>query len=74
MGKRWVSCDDWSFLTSSSSNNPIGDTHQRQKRAMTPAFGPVEAKALLPCVMDSVNKANGLRLHRVLKADSGPCH
>ena len=41
---------------------------------MTPAFGPVEAKGLLPCVMDSVNKANELRLHLILKAESRPCH
>ena len=36
---------------------------------MAPAFGPVETKALLPYFMDTVNKAGGLHLHLVLKAD-----
>ena len=57
VGKRRVSCDDGPFLTSSSPNHPKGETHQRQRRAMAPAFGPVEAKGLLPCFMDSANKA-----------------
>ena len=30
---------------------------------MTPAFGPVEAKELLPHFVDSANKAGGLRPH-----------
>ena len=41
---------------------------------MTPAFGPAEAKALLPYFMDSVNKASVLCLHLVSKACSGPFH
>ena len=27
----------------------LGDVHKRQRRAMTPAFGLVEAKGLFPC-------------------------
>ena len=41
---------------------------------MTPGFGPVEAKGLLPHFMDSANKVNKVCLHLIFKADSGPCH
>ena len=41
---------------------------------MTPAFGHVEVKELLPYFMDSVNKANELRPYLILTADLGPCH
>ena len=41
---------------------------------MIPAFGLVEAKGLLPCFMDAVNKARKLCLRPSLKADSGPFH
>ena len=63
MGRGRVSHNDESLQTSSLFNNPTGNMHQRQRRAMTPAFGPVEAKGSLPYFMDSVNKASGLRLH-----------
>ena len=33
-----------------------GDAHKRQRRAMSPAFGLVEAKALLPYFAQSANK------------------
>jgi len=39
---------------------------------MSPAFGLVEAKALLPYFMDAATKARELRLHLILEADSGP--
>ena len=39
---------------------------------MAPAFGLVEAKALLPYFMDAVTKACELRLYLILGADSGP--
>ena len=67
MGRGRVSRDDISFLTSSLFNEPAGDVHQRQRNAMTPAFGPVEAKELLPYFMDSVNKASELLLHLVFE-------
>jgi len=53
-------------------NNPTGNVHKRQRRAMAPAFGLVEAKGLLPYFMDSVTKARELRLYLILGADSGP--
>jgi cytochrome P450 len=37
-----------------------GDTHKRQRRAMTPAFGLVEAKGLLPYFAQSVAKVCNL--------------
>ena len=39
---------------------------------MAPAFGPFEAKNLLPHFMNSVTKARGICLHLILKTDSGP--
>ena len=41
---------------------------------MSPAFGLVEAKGLLPYFMDSVIKVRELRLYLGLKANLGPCH
>ena len=41
---------------------------------MSPAFGLVEAKGLLPHFMDSAIKARELRLHSIFGADSGPCN
>ena len=46
--------------------------HKRHKRAMAPAFGLVEAKALLPYFMDAVTKACELYLYLISEADSGP--
>ena len=39
---------------------------------MSPAFGLVEAKGLLPYFMESVTKARELPLHLISKANSGP--
>jgi len=39
---------------------------------MAPAFGPVETKALLPYLMDTVTKVRELHSHSILKADPGP--
>ena len=39
---------------------------------MAPAFGLVEAKALLPYFMDAVTKVRELRLYLMLGTDSGP--
>jgi hypothetical protein len=33
-----------------------GDVHRRQRKAMTPAFGPSESKALMPCFLSVANK------------------
>jgi hypothetical protein len=33
-----------------------GDVHRRQRRALTPAFGPSESKALMPCFLSVANK------------------
>jgi hypothetical protein len=33
-----------------------GDVHRRQKKAMAPAFGPSESKALMPCFLSVANK------------------
>ena len=41
---------------------------------MSPAFGLVEAKGLLPHFMDCVTKARELDFYLVLKVDSSPCH
>ena len=40
---------------------------------MSPAFGLVEAKALLPYFMDAVTKACGLRLCSILEPNLSPC-
>ena len=37
----------------------LGDAHKRQRRAMTPAFGLVEAKALYPCFAQCSNSVGG---------------
>lgn len=39
---------------------------------MAPAFGLVEAKALLPYFMDAVTKARKLRFYLILEANSAP--
>lgn len=72
MGRGRVFHHDEHSLASSSFNDSTGDVHKRHRRAMTPAFGLVEAKGLLPCFMETVNKARELRLNSILKADSGP--
>ena len=41
---------------------------------MAPAFGLVEAKALLPYFKDAVTKARELCLHPILEANVGPRH
>ena len=41
---------------------------------MSPAFGLVEAKGLLPYFMDSITKARELRLELILRGDSDPDH
>ena len=48
------------------AENPTGDVHKRHRRAMSPAFGLVEAKSLLPYFVDSVTKARGVLLCFVL--------
>ena len=60
------------FLPLSSANNPVGDVHKRQRRAMAPAFGFVEAKGLLPYFMDSVTKVRELCSYSIMKANSSP--
>ena len=40
-----------------------GDMHKRQRRAMTPAFGPVEAKALYPYFTRSSNSVSNCPTH-----------
>jgi len=55
-----------------SSNDPTGDLHKRHRRAMAPAFGLVEAKALLPYFMDAVTKAREPRSYLILETDLGP--
>jgi len=39
---------------------------------MAPAFGLVEAKALLPYFMDAVTKVHKLHFHLILEVDSDP--
>ena len=39
---------------------------------MTPAFGPVETKALLPYFVDTVTKVREPHLRLILKADPSP--
>ena len=56
-------------LTSGSADNPTGDVHKRHRRAMSPAFGLVEAKSLLPYFMNSATKAREPRLHLISNAD-----
>ena len=41
---------------------------------MAPAFGPVEAKGLLPYFMDSATKARGPHLYLIWKVDPSPRH
>lgn len=55
-----------------SPNHPTGEIHKRHRRAMAPAFGLVEAKALLPYFMDAVTKARKLRFYLILEANSAP--
>ena len=44
------------------SDCSAGEVHKRHRRAMAPAFGLAESKALLPYFMDVVIKARELRL------------
>ena len=60
--------------SSRSSDNPTGEVHKRQRRAVAPAFGLVEARGLLPHFMDAVTKVGELRLCSILGADLGPHH
>ena len=55
-----------------SADNLVGDVHKRQRRAMAPAFGVVEAKGLLPYFMDSVTKARELCSYLFTRVCSGP--
>ena len=41
----------------------LGDIHKRQRRAMTPAFGLVEAKALFPCFARCSNSVSHVPAH-----------
>ena len=53
-----------SWAEGNALSNPVypqnlttaGETHKRQRRAMTPAFGLVEAKGLLPYFAQSATK------------------
>lgn len=58
------------FLNSVSPRilTPIGDAHKRQRRAMAPAFGLVEAKGLSPYFAQSAAKVGG-RLTSVQHCD-----
>ena len=42
----------------------LGDAHKRQRRAMTPAFGLVEAKALHPFFARCSNSVSYRLIHR----------
>lgn len=55
-GLAWAEGD--AFLNSVSSHilTPTGDAHKRQRRAMTPAFGLIEAKGLSPYFAQSAAK------------------
>ena len=41
----------------------LGDVHKRQRRAMAPAFGLVEARALYPCFARCSNSVGYLPIH-----------
>lgn len=43
--------------------NLLGDIHKRQRRAMTPAFGLVEAKALYPYFIRCSNSVSHFSIH-----------
>jgi cytochrome P450 len=55
-GLSWADGRAFSNLASSSILTSAGDVHKRQRRAMTPAFGLVEAKGLLPYFAQSATK------------------
>lgn len=41
----------------------LGDAHKRQRRAMIPAFGLVESKALYPCFTRCADSVSSLSIH-----------
>ena len=41
-----------------------GDVHRRQRKALVPAFGPSESKALIPRFLSVANKVRGLGGYR----------
>ena len=57
---RGLSWSDGSAFPNSASHILIsaGDSHKRQRRALAPAFGLVEAKALLPYFARSITKVS----------------
>ena len=61
VGRGLVSCHYQPRFTSSLSDGHTGEMHKRQRRAMAPAFGLIESKALLPHFMDAVTKVGELR-------------
>ena len=58
-GLVWADGSAFSNLSPSQILTWIGDAHKRQRRAMSPAFGLVEAKGLLPYFAQSANKVSG---------------
>jgi cytochrome P450 len=55
-GLIWADGSAFSKFTLSQILTLAGDVHKRQRRAMTPAFGLVEAKGLLPYFVQSATK------------------
>lgn len=55
-GLAWADGDAFPDSVYSPILTSTGDTHKRQRRAMTPAFGLVEAKGFLPYFAQSVAK------------------
>jgi cytochrome P450 len=58
IGRGLVWADGSAFSNSVPSRvlTSTGDAHKRQRRAVAPAFGPVESKGLLPYFSQSVTK------------------
>lgn len=68
-GLAWADGNTFSNSVPSRILIPTGAAHKRQRRAMTPAFGLVEAKGLLPYFAQSATKV-GSRLTSVRYCDN----
>jgi cytochrome P450 len=58
-GLIWADGNAFSNLVPFQILTWAGDAHKRQRRAMSPAFGLVETKGLLPYFAQSVDKVSG---------------
>lgn len=58
-GLAWADGDAFPNSVYSQILTSTGNIHKRQRRAMIPAFGLVEAKGLLPCFAGSAAKVDG---------------